>query len=181
MIERKEENMKEAYDNLLTRRSCRAYRSEQISDRELEMILEAGKYAPTAMGRQSPLIVAVKTPETVDKIEKLNSAVLGNPDGHPFYGAPAVVVVFAAPSPTGASDANLVIGNMLNAANAIGVDSCYIWRAKEAFDSEEGRILKSEWGIPDDYSGAGNVILGYGKPEGKREPIPRKEGYAIIV
>ena len=120
----------------------------------------------------------MQTPETLAKIEKLNAAVAGNPDAHTFYGAPTVVVVFAdSETPLGVSDANLVIGNMLNAAHAVGVDSCYIWRAKESFESEEGKALKAEWGIPEKYQGAGNVILGYGKPEGTREAAPRKEGY----
>lgn len=170
--------MNEALNNLLTRRSCRAYKEEQIKAEELDAILEAGTYAPTGRGSQSPLIVAVQTPETLAKIEKLNAAVAGNPDAHTFYGAPTVVVVFAdSESPLGISDANLVIGNMLNAAHAVGVDSCYIWRAKESFESEEGKALKAEWGIPEKYQGAGNVILGYGKPEGIREAAPRKEGY----
>ena len=170
--------MNEALNNLLTRRSCRAYKEEQIKAEELDAILEAGTYAPTGKGSQSPLIVAVQTPETLAKIEKLNAAVAGNPDAHTFYGAPTVVVVFAdSETPLGVSDANLVVGNMLNAAHAVGVDSCYIWRAKESFESEEGRALKAEWGIPEKYQGAGNVSLGYGKPEGIREAAPRKEGY----
>ena len=124
----------------------------------------------------------MQDPETLKKVEKLNSAVLGQPDGHPFYGAPTVVIVFGDPSlPFGVSDGNLVIANLLNAAHAVGVDSCYIWRAKESFESEEGKALKAAWGIPENYEGVGNVILGYGKPEGKRPAPPRKEDYIRIV
>lgn len=174
--------MNEALQNLLTRRSCRAYKEEQITPEELDVILEAGQYAPTGMGKQSPIIVAIQDPEKLAEVEKLNGAVMGNPDGHPFYGAPTVVVVFAdSSSPLGVSDANLVIGNLLNGANAVGVDSCYIWRAKEAFESEEGKALKKAWNIPEQYVGAGNVILGYGKPEGKKEAAPRKEDYVRRV
>ncbi len=170
--------MNEALNNLLSRRSCRAYKNEQIKDEELDAVLKAGTYAPTGMNKQSPLIVAVQSADVLAKVEKLNAAVTGNPDAHTFYGAPTVVVVFAdSESPLGVSDANLVLGNLLNAANAVGLDSCYIWRAKETFESEEGRQLKKEWGIPDNYVGAGNVILGYGIPEGKKEAAPRKEGY----
>ncbi len=170
--------MSEALNNLLSRRSCRAYKNEQIKDEELDAVLKAGTYAPTGMNKQSPLIVAVQSADVLAKVEKLNAAVTGNPDAHTFHGAPTVVVVFAdSESPLGVSDANLVLGNLLNAANAVGLDSCYIWRAKESFESEEGRQLKKEWGIPDNYVGAGNVILGYGIPEGKKEAAPRKEGY----
>lgn len=170
--------MNEVIKSLIERRSCRAYKSEQIKDTELDTILEAGTYAPTGMGKQSPLIVAIQNPEILSKVEKLNATVAGNPEGHTFYGAPTVVVVFGDPSlPFGLSDGNLVICNLLNAAHAVGVDSCYIWRAKESFESEEGQALKKEWGIPDAYQGVGNVILGYGIPEGIKEAAPRKQDY----
>ncbi|MBQ8159422.1 MAG: nitroreductase family protein [Clostridia bacterium] len=170
--------MNEALNNLLTRRSCRAYKPEQVKTEDLDAILEAGTYAATGMGKQSPLIVAIQDPETVKQVERLNAGVMGNPDGHTFYGAPTVVVVFGhSDSALELADANLVIGNLLNAANAVGVDSCYIWRARESFDSEEGQALKKAWGIPEEYIGVGNVILGYGTPEGKRPAAPRKEDY----
>lgn len=174
--------MNETIRNLMERRSCRAYENRPISDDELNVILEAGTYAPTGMGRQSPHIVAIRDPETRDAVERLNGAVLGQPEGHPFYGAPTVVIVFGDPTlPFGISDGNLVIGNLLNAAHAIGVDSCYIWRAKESFESEEGQALKAAWGIPEHYEGVGNVILGYGTPEGKRPAPPRKPDYITVI
>ena len=174
--------MNETVKTLIERRSCRAYEEKQIGDAELKTILEAGTYAPTGMGKQSPLIVAIRDPETLKKVEGLNGAVLGQPDSHPFYGAPTVVIVFGDPSlPFGVSDGNLVIANLLNAAHAVGVDSCYIWRAKESFESEEGKALKAVWGIPENYAGVGNVILGYGKPEGKRPAPPRKADYIRII
>ena len=172
--------MNEALNNLLTRRSCRAYKNEPVAEGQLEAILKAGTYAPTGMGRQSPLILALTKPEDVAAVEKLNAAAMGNPEAHTFYGAPAVVVVFQnTQSALSLSDANLVLGNLLNAAHAVGVASCYIWRAKESFNSEEGKALKKKWGIPDEYEGAGNVILGYAAEGGIREAIPRKEGYVI--
>ena len=174
--------MSEAITNLIERRACRSYQEKQITDEELDTILKAGTYAPTGMGKQSPIIVAIQNKETLSRVEKLNAAVMGQPDGHPFYGAPTVVVVFGDPSlPFGNADGNLVIGNLLNAANAVNVDSCYIWRAKESFASEDGKALKAEWGIPEGYEGVGNVILGYGNPEGKRPAPPRKEDYIKII
>ena len=174
--------MNAALENLLTRRSCRAYREEQIKPEELSAILEAGLYAPTGMGKQSPILVVVQDADKLRAVETLNGAVMGNPDARPFYGAPTLIVVFGdAESPLGYADANLVAGNLLNDANAVGVDSCYIWRAREVFDSEEGRALKKAWDIPDRYVGVCNIILGYGKPEGKREPIPRKADYVRCV
>ena len=173
--------MKETLQDLKTRRSCRAYKPEQITSEELEQILEAGTYAPTGMGRQSPVMVVVQDKETRDLLSKMNADVMGA-DTDPFYGAPTVIVVLSERSAmTHVDDGNLVIGNLLNAAHAIGVDSCYIYRAREVFDTEKGKELLQKWGITGDYEGIGNVILGYGLPEGKKEAAPRKESYIVRV
>ena len=173
--------MKETLQDLKTRRSCRKYKAEQITKEELEQILEAGTYAPRGMGKQSPIIVAVQDKETRDLISKMNAEVIGA-DIDPFYGAPTVLIVLADRNiPTHVDDGNLVMGNLLNAAHAVGVDSCYIYRAREVFDTEKGKELLRSWGIEGDYEGIGNVILGYGLPEGKKEAAPRKDSYIVRV
>lgn len=173
--------MKETLRDLKERRSCRAYLPEQIREEALAAILEAGTYAPTGMGRQSPVIVAVQDPETRNALSRMNAAVMGR-DGDPFYGAPTVVVVLADPEiGTYLYDGVLVMGNLMNAAQAVGVDSCYIFRAKEVFETAEGKALLRKWGIPERYVGIGNCILGYGAPGGKKEAAPRKEGYIVRI
>lgn len=173
--------MKETLQDLKARRSCRKYRAEQITKEELDQILEAGTYAPTGMGKQSPVIVAVQDKETRDLLSKLNAKVMGS-DVDPFYGAPTVLVVLADRTVrTHVDDGNMVIGNLLNAAHAIDVDSCYIYRAREVFDTDEGKALLKKWGVEGDYEGIGNVILGYGLPEGKKEAAPRKSSYIVRV
>ena len=169
--------MRETLRDLKERRSCRAYLPEQIREEALAAILEAGTYAPTGMGRQSPVIVAVQDPETRNALSRMNAAVMGR-DGDPFYGAPTVVVVLADPEiGTYLYDGVLVMGNLMNAAQAVGVDSCYIFRAKEVFETAEGKALLRKWG----YVGIGNCILGYGAPGGKQEAAPRKENYIVRV
>ena len=169
--------MNDMIQMLKTRRSCRAYMAQNVEDSVLDAILEAGTYAPTGMGRQSPLIVCVQDKEIRDKISKLNASILQT-DTDPFYGAPIVVIVFGDTRvPTYRDDANLVIGNLLNAAHGMGVDSCYIYRAREVFQTSEGQKLMKQWGIDSAYEGVGNVILGYGKPEGKKAAAQRKEDY----
>lgn len=173
--------MQETLQDLKTRRSCRKYKPEQIKEEELEKILEAGTYAPTGMGVQCPKIVVVQDQETISYLSSLNAAVMGS-KGDPFYGAPTVLIVLAERSrPTYVDDGNLVIGNLLNAAHAVGVDSCYIYRAREVFNSKEGKELLEKWGIQGDYEGIGNVILGYGLPEGIKKAAPRKEDYIVRV
>jgi len=173
--------MNETLKTLKERRSCRKYSNRQVEAEALDAILEAGTYAPTGMNRQAPVIVAVQDKETRDKIAKLNAAVMGS-DADPFYGAPTVLVVLADPAVrTYVYDGALVMGNLMNAAHAVGVDSCYIFRAKEVFATEEGKEMLRSWGIPDHFEGIGNCILGYGAEGGKREASPRKENYIVKV
>lgn len=171
--------MNNTIQDLIHRRSCRRYRPEQIREDQLDQILLAGTYAPTGMGKQSPRIVVVQDKATLDKIRALNAQVAGM-TGDPFYGAPTVVIVFADTNiPTYLYDGVLVMGNLLNAAHAVGVDSCYIFRAKQVFQTPEGKALLAAWGIPEHYEGIGNCILGYGDEGGIRPALPRKDDYII--
>ena len=173
--------MNEVLNCLETRRSVRKYLPKQIADAELNAILEAGIYAPTAMGRQSPKIVVLQKPEDVAELERMNAAVLGNPDSHPFYGAPTVLVVLAdAKAGTAVEDGSLVLGNLGIAAHALGIGSCWIHREKQMFETEEGKALIKEWGLSEDCFGVGSIILGYPDCEEPKAP-PRKEGYVILA
>ncbi len=173
--------MKETLKDLQKRRSCRKYLPEQIKDEELAAVLEAGTFAPSGMNRQPSVIVAVQDRETRDRISKLNAAVM-NSGTDPFYGAPTVLVVFASTkTPTWLEDGALVMGNLLNAAHAVGLGSCYIYRAKEVFETEEGKAMLREWGLGEEYVGVANCILGYPAEGGIKEAAPRKENYVIRV
>lgn len=167
------------YEKLLTRRSVRKYKAEQISEAELDQVLEAGLYAPTAKNNQKPVMVAVRDKETRDLLSKANAAIMGV-ETDPFYGAPCVIVVLADPAfPTWIDDGSLVMGNLLNAAHALGLGSCWINRAREYYDTTEGKELLKAWGVPETYRGIGNVILGY--PEETPEPKARVEGRIFKV
>ena len=172
--------MAETLTTLKTRRSCRAYKPEHIEEEKLNAILEAGTYAATGMGKQSPIILVIKDPEVRAKLTKLNAAAMGM-DIDPFYGAPELVVVLANKAmPTYIYDGSLVLGNMMNAAADLGVASCWIHRAKEEFESEEGKAILKQLGIEGDYEGIGNLILGYAaKPAANA--APRKENYVYCV
>lgn len=172
--------MNETLNTLIERRSVRKYSERQVDEETLDLILEAGKYAPTGMGAQSPVMVAVRDKETIGLMSKLNAAVMGS-SGDPFYGAPTVIVVLADPSRhTYVEDGSLVMGNLMNAAFALGVDSCWIHRAREVFASPEGKALLRRWGVPEDLVGIGNCILGYREGE-LPAPKPRKEHYVYKV
>ena len=172
--------MAETLTTLKTRRSCRAYKPELIEEEKLNAILEAGTYAATGMGKQSPIILAVTDRALRDRLSKMNAAVIGA-DMDPFYGAPEVVIVLANKDiPTYLYDGSLVMGNMMNAAADLGVASCWIHRAKEEFESEEGKAILKDLGIEGNYEGIGHLILGYAaKPE--NAPAPRKADYIYRV
>ena len=178
----KETGMKknETLENLKTRRAIRAYQEKAPDAALIEQVVEAGTYAPTGMGRQSPIIVAVTDRATRDSLSRMNARVMGS-DSDPFYGAPVVLVVLADRTvPTHVYDGALVMGNLLNAAHAVGLGSCWIHRAKEVFDTEEGKALLRSWGIEGDYEGIGNCILGYPAQEAPA-PKPRKPDYVRWV
>lgn len=170
----------ETLTTLKTRRSCRAYKADRVEEEKLNAIVEAGTYAPTGMGKQSPIILVIKDPEIRSKLAKLNAAAMGT-EIDPFYGAPELIVVLADKTmPTYLYDGSLVMGNMLNAAADLGVASCWVHRAKEEFESEEGKEILKKLGIEGDYEGIGNLILGYAaKPAGAA--APRKTNYVYTV
>ena len=173
--------MANTLDDLKNRRSCRSYQSRQIAEEELQQVLEAGMYAPTGMGAQSPVIVVVQDPETIETLRKMNAAILGNPEADPFYGAPTVLIVLADKSrPTYLYDGSCVMDNLLNAAQAVGLGACWIHRAKEEFDAEAGKAMLEQWGIKGDYEGIGHCVLGY-RADAVPAPAPRKANYVYYV
>ena len=171
--------MNETLQVLKTRRSVRKYKTEQITDAELNAILEAGTWAPTGMGLQSPLMVVVQDAETIAALSRMNAEVMGSPGMDHFYGAPTVIVVLADTSrPTWIEDGSLVMGNLMNAAHAVGLGSCWINRARQVHQTEEGAALLRKWGVPEGYAGIGNCILGYAAVE-TPTAAPRKENFVI--
>lgn len=171
--------MNETIKNLIERRSCRKYSTTQIKEEKLNSVLKAGEYAPTGMGRQSPIILVLQNKEKVEKLSKLNAKIMGT-DKDPFYGAPTVLIVLADKNiGTYKEDGSLVLGNLMNAAYSLGLGSCWIHRAKEEFETEEGKELLKEWNIPENYVGIGHCVLGY--PEEKSEAKPRKEDYIRFI
>lgn len=172
--------MNESIKNMIERRSIRAYKPDMVKKKDIEEIVKAGTYAATGMNRQSPVIIAVTDQETRDKLSAMNAAIMGT-DTDPFYGAPVVLIVLADKSrPTYRYDGSLVMGNMMNAAHSLGLGSCWIHRAKEEFESEEGKELLKKWGVEGDYEGIGHCVIGYVEGD-YPETKPRKEDYVYYV
>lgn len=172
--------MSEVINNMKTRRSIRKYKPDMIPEDVLNRIIEAGTYAATGMGKQSPIIIAVTNREIRDKFSKMNAEIMGV-DSDPFYGAPVVLIVLADKArPTYVYDGSLVMGNLMLAAHAEGIGSCWIHRAKEEFESAEGKAFLKSLGIEGDYEGIGHCVLGYTDGE-EPKAMPRKENYVYCV
>lgn len=163
-----------------SRRSVRRFKPDMVPAELLDQVLQAGTYAATGMGRQSPIILAVTDPKVRDQLSRMCAAIMGG-DKDPFYGAPVVLVVLADKSrPTCVYDGSLVMGNLMLAAHSLGLGSCWIHRAKEEFESPEGKALLTSLGIQGEYEGIGHCILGY--PEGELpQPAPRKENWIYRI
>ena len=172
--------MNPVLESLLTRRSVRSYKPDPVPKELLDQILEAGSYAPSGMGKQPVIVLAVTNKAVRDQLSRLNASIMGK-DTDPFYGAPAVLVVLADRSRfTYLYDGSLVMGNLMQAAHALGLGSCWIHRAKEEFELPEGTELLRSLGIEGDYEGIGHCIVGYAAGE---EPTaaPRKEKFAYRI
>ena len=172
--------MNDVIKTILERRSVREYKSDMVKDELIDEIVKAGTYAPSGRGAQSPIIIAITNKKIRDKLASINAKIAGGVTD-PFYGAPVVLVVLADKNiPTYIYDGSLVMENMMLAAKSLGLGSCWIHRAKEEFETEEGKALLKSLGIMGDYEGIGNCIIGYPEMDNMRKN-PRKESYVYKI
>jgi nitroreductase len=174
--------MNETLKVLETRRSCRNFKPDMVKDEEMKAIIKAGTYAATGMGKQSPIIIAVTDKKLRDEISEENRKIGGWDEGFdPFYGAPVILIVLANKEvPTHVYDGSLVMGNLMNAAESLGVASIWIHRAKEEFESDFGKNILKKLGVDGDYEGIGHCAIGYAA-EPAKDPVPRKADYVYYI
>ena len=172
--------MTDVLNKIKTRRSIRKFKSDMIPKEIIDQIIEAGTYAASGMNRQTPIIIAVTNKEMRDKLSKMNAEIMGA-ETDPFYGAPVVLIVLASKERyTYIYDGSLVMGNLMLAAHELGIGSCWIHRAKEEFESEEGKAILAQLGIEGDYEGIGHCVLGYVDGE-YPDILPRKENWVYYM
>ena len=170
----------EVLETIKSRRSVRAYKRDVVPQELLREICEAGTYAPTGGGRQSPTIIAVTTEKYRNELACLNAEIMGK-NTDPYYGAPVIILVLAeGKAGTFVEDGSCVLENMMLAAASLGLGSVWVHREREIFDSEKGKALLREWGLDEKLRGVGSIALGYPatKPE---EPVKRKDDYVVMV
>lgn len=172
--------MNEVIKNIMERRSCRCFDPNRMPATDLiQQIAEAGTWSPTSRGQQNPIIIAVTNKELRDRISRMNAAVMGS-DSDPFYGAPCMLIVLVKESENAMYDGPIVMQTMMLVAHSLGLNSCWIHRAKEEFESEEGKQILRNLGIEGNYIGIGHLALGYAAAP-IPEPKPRKEDYIYWV
>lgn len=187
-------------DIIKARHSIRKYTDRQICRKDLELILEAGNYAPNAGGGQRSMMVAVHNAELTAKIGRMNlagfdrSRLLGGyvSSEQPstiddptikngFYGAPTVVAIFGQDGfAFRVADAFCMAENMLLQATELGISSCIISRGEETFVGDDGQALLKEWNVPENYSAVCFVILGYINGEQPHTKLRRPGRIRII-
>ena len=154
--------MGKVLETIKSRRSIRHFSSDPVPTALVDKVIEAGLYAPSALGRQECIVVAVSDRETRDRISALNASVMGRSGSDPFYGAPVILMVLGPKDyPPYVCDGSLMLGNMMLEAHELGLGSCWIHRAKEESESPEGQELLHRYGVPDGYVGIGHLALGY--------------------
>lgn len=172
--------MNETLQTILSRKSVKKYKPDAVPKDYIEQIVRAGMQAPTGLNKQSPIILAVTNKEVRDRLSALNAGKDPFFRSDPFYGAPCVLVVLAKKDvPTHVYDGSLVMANMLLAAHALGLGACWIHRAKETFETDEGKALLQSLGISEEYEGIGNCIVGY--PDMLPAEKPRKENWVYYI
>ena len=181
--------MNNTIKDIITRRSVKKYKDKPVEMELVEQIVTAGTYAPSGMNKQAAVILAITNKEMRDRLSRMNLDVvirngMQTSSGHsdPFYGAPVVLVVLAKKEVgTRVYDGSLVMENMMIAANSLGLGSCWIHRAKETFETEEGKQMLRDLGLEGEYEGIGNCIVGYAADDALKPQSPRKDDYVVWV
>ncbi|MDE6708404.1 MAG: nitroreductase [Oscillospiraceae bacterium] len=173
--------MNEILDIMKKRRSCRDFKSDMLPDEIISQICEAGTYAPTGKNFQSPIIIAVTDKKLRDELSAMNAKIMGKGDFDPFYHAPVILIVLADKTiPTHVYDGSLVMQNLMLAAESLEIGSIWIHRAKEEFETQQGKAILKRLGITGEYEGIGHCAIGYANSE-PNAPSPRKENYIYKI
>ena len=167
--------MNEVLKAIKERRSIRKYKSDMLPKEIIDQVIESGLYAASGKGQQSPIIISVTNKELRDKLSKMNCEIGGWKEGFdPFFNAPVVLIVLAPKDWANKKyDGSLVIGNMMLAAHSLNIGSCWINRARQEFETEEGKEILKSLGIEGEYEGIGHCVLGY--IDGEYPSIPARK------
>lgn len=172
--------MNETMQTILSRKSVKKFKSDQVPKDFIEQIVQAGLAAPSGLNKQSPIILVVTDKQVRDELSAVNAGKdpFKRPD--PFYNAPCVLVVLADKSvPTYLYDGSLVMENLLLAAHSLGLGACWIHRARETFEQDTWKDFLKKLGVEGEYEGIGNCVIGYADMEPQAKA--RKENRVFYI
>ena len=193
--------MPDIFETIMHRRSIRRFEPKQMEEAALQQILQAGLYAPSAGGRQGVIFAVCQDKEVNERLGKIKRAnsnprmatatsfvsreqpsIADDPKlTNAFYDAPTVITLFAPKNFLfSVDDCAVAAENMMLAADALGIGSCYIGHGWPAFADPYGQEILRQWNIPADHYAVMQLLLGYAK-EGDKHPTPkpRKAGRVI--
>ena len=156
-------------ENLLTRRSVRAFEKKELPADVLEQILQAAIYAPSGMGRQTWQFTVVKDREKIQKLAAAVEKELGR-EGYDMH-SPQVIIIPSneKDSRFGVDDNACALENIFLAAHSFGIGSVWINQLRDICDTDSVRSLLKEWGVPDSHTVYGLAALGYPAPAPEKE------------
>jgi nitroreductase len=172
--------MNEVLQNILTRRSVREFKDEQIKDEELDLILKAGIYAPSGMNKQSWQFTVVQNKEKIELLAKVVREALGRDAGYNFYEPPTLIMLSNDKDNTnGLADCSCALENIFLMASSLGIGSCWINQLKTICDENEVREVLRSFDIPENHIVWGIASIGYPNSESKTHE--RKDGVIKFV
>lgn len=164
--------MNETLKIIAERKSCRSYLDKPLKEEELQLILEAGIQAPSAMNRQLCEAFAVVNTQYIDKLADAIKNVYNErgekkPDNyHCAYHAPVLIIVSGPEYDSRRKeDGSCMLENMFLAATSLNIGSCWINQLRDTQDTDEVRQVLSEIGLPANHQVVGCCALGYIKNE----------------
>lgn len=168
-------------DNLMTRRSVRAYKDEPVPHDIMNVILECGIYAPNGMNKQPWEIRVVDNQDFIKEVTDLHLSEMG--DDHPrnpkkdpnfrnmFRNAPTIVFIAMEPGLCSQVDCGLLAGNMVNAAWAYGIGSCIQMGPVQFLKSEKAKPYLDKLSFSEGYELL--LAIGFGYPDEQPQAKPR--------
>lgn len=173
--------MNDTLDTIFTRRSIRSFKEEKISNKDLELILKAGTFAPSALNMQKGKIVVVENPKIIQQLREIGTSIFPK-HIDPFYGAPHIILVLVKKdSFCPIQDGSVIMENMMLACRSLNIGSCWINCLSDILKNEKATNIKKQIDEHDEYIGVAAMAFGYPKDNKWPEAKPRKNDYIMYI
>lgn len=154
----------ETMKTIASRQSCRAYTGEQITEEQLQTILEAANAAPVALGKYDEVkLTVIQHKNVIARINSMVSEAFENPEMNPTYGAPTIILVLAqkaedSQNVIGYCNGSCIVENMMLAATKLGLGSVYIFSVSAVLAAKADYY--KELKVPDGFMPVSAIAVG---------------------